>query len=139
MKYEKTESANAIYLTYRLSITVHGICATYNKILSYTNLSYIFIYLPIVLQAIVCKSNIEEKCAAQKVRKYWLYHCCTVSWNSCFSYFSRIRWHVIQFERKVLIWTLLRKIEIEIVLHKIAIFKYIDGFSPIIHILSREK
>ena len=40
MKYEKTESANAIYLTYRLSITVHGICATYNKILSYNNLSY---------------------------------------------------------------------------------------------------
>ena len=79
MKYEKTESANAIYLTYRLSITVHGICATYNKILSYTNLSYIFIYLPIVLQAIVCKSNIEKKCATQKVLKYWLYHCCTVS------------------------------------------------------------
>ena len=45
MKYEKTESANAIYLTYRLSITVHGICATYNKILSYNNLSY-FLHHP---------------------------------------------------------------------------------------------
>ena len=66
MKYEKTESANAIYLTYRLSITVHGICATYNKILSYTNLSYIFIYLPIVLQAIVCKSNIERSVQHKK-------------------------------------------------------------------------
>ena len=66
MKYEKTESANAIYLTYRLSITVHGICATYNKILSYTNLSYTFIYLPIVLQAIVCKSNIERSVQHKK-------------------------------------------------------------------------
>ena len=57
MKYEKTESANAIYLTYRLSITVHGICATYNKILSYTNLSYCsYAHCP---TAIVRKSNKE--------------------------------------------------------------------------------
>lgn len=60
MKYEKRESANGIYLTYRLSITVHGICATYNKILSYTNLSYFsYAHCPI---AIVRKSNIEVMC-----------------------------------------------------------------------------
>ena len=68
MKYEKTESANAIYLTYRLSITVHGICATYNKILSYNNLSYFHIIPHCPLQSpIVRKSNkTTDMCKTQK-------------------------------------------------------------------------
>ena len=95
MKYEKTESANAIYLTYRLSITVHGICATYNKILSYNNLSY-FSHCPLQ-SPIVRKSNkTTDMCKTQKYSEILeLYFICyrpfwskSIQQNSCFSYFS---------------------------------------------------